>query len=378
MNQYIPRVHEYKKQEVQDVIRLFNEYPVVGILNLETLPSSNLQIIKKQLRDKAVIKFTKKTFMLKALDQIKRPNIDKLKENLQGVPALLFTKQDPFELYKILEKSKSNAAAKPGQIAPEDLTISAGPTNFPAGPMIGEFGQLGIKTEVKEGKISIKEEKTLVKSGQEISQKAADILSKLGVEPMKIGLNLLLTYQNGEILTKDILYINEEEFINNIKLAYQQALNLSLNASYPTSENIKLLIMKAQIESEALAAKIKFEDSPSKVKESGEAKETQPQIEVKHHQENKQVSPEVKVQEQRQEQKEDPKSTSDNKVEVKSPVKAEDMKMAEQKWQEIVEKTVKIEKSDESSKKEKDFKTAEQDVSKLINQLKDKKSKGEL
>jgi len=382
--QYKPHIHEYKKKEVADVIGLFSEYPVVGILNLEDLPSANYQKIKKQLRGRVVFKFTKKSFMLKALEQIKKQNIDHLKDKLQGVPALLFTKEDPFELYKILEKSKTNAPAKAGQLAPEDLGVPAGPTSFTPGPMIGEFGQLGIKTEVKEGKIHIKEDKVLVKAGQVISPKIADMLIKLGVEPMKIGLNLSLTYQDGEILTKDVLYINEEEFMNNIRLAYQQALNLSINAGYPTSENIKLLLMKAQIESEVLSKKVNI-DSFSNVKEEPKLSEPKPeQISVSVPEPKQEIKKEDPSQQVQQLPKQQPKTqakietSKETKIEVKSQIKENDMKMAQEKWQEIMTKTVNIEKKDEKSKEEKAFKTEEKDINKIINQLKDKKSAGKI
>ncbi|MBI2112759.1 50S ribosomal protein L10, partial [Candidatus Woesearchaeota archaeon] len=37
----------------------------------------------------------------------------------------------------MLEKNKSNAPAKPGQVAPKDITVKAGATSFAPGPIIG-------------------------------------------------------------------------------------------------------------------------------------------------------------------------------------------------------------------------------------------------
>ncbi|MEK6840244.1 MAG: 50S ribosomal protein L10, partial [Nanoarchaeota archaeon] len=152
---YEPHIHEYKTKEVEDVKRLFHEYPVVGLINMENLPAKTLQKMKKALRDKVFFKITRKRFIEIALEGLKdKKNIDGFKEKLEGIPALIFTKEEPFTLYKLLEKSKTPAPAKPGQKSPLDITIPAGPTPFTPGPMIGELGQLGIKTEVKEGKIS--------------------------------------------------------------------------------------------------------------------------------------------------------------------------------------------------------------------------------
>jgi len=65
------------------------------------------------------------------------------------MPALLFTKENPFKLYNKLQKSKSSAPAKAGQTAPSEIVVPKGPTPFAPGPIIGELGALGIKTAVE-------------------------------------------------------------------------------------------------------------------------------------------------------------------------------------------------------------------------------------
>ena len=161
----------------------------------------------------------------------------------------MFTREDPFSIYKALEKSKVSAPARAGQKAPNDISIPAGPTPFPAGPMIGEFGQLGIKTEVKEGKISIKEDKLLLKEGDEIKPKVADLLAKLGIEPMRIGINLTLAYENGMIYRKDVLGVSEEEYISNIRLGSSQAFNLAMLISYTTKDTIQTQFLNIKFNS---------------------------------------------------------------------------------------------------------------------------------
>ena len=100
----------------------------------------------------------------------KKPGIEKLKDHLNGMPSLMFTKENPFRLAANLMKSKSKAPAKAGQVAPSDIVVEAGPTGFAPGPVIGELGQLGIKTSVENGKVAIKENKVLVKKGEKIAQ----------------------------------------------------------------------------------------------------------------------------------------------------------------------------------------------------------------
>lgn len=262
MTEHTPHISPKKQREVEDIKKLFQEYPVVGVADLHGLPAANLQRIKKRLRAKTVFVTPKRRRALLALDALQDtlPNVQELRAKVQGMVALLFTREDPFQLYKIVQKNIAPAPAKAGQESPEDITIPAGPTQFMAGPMIGELGQLGLKTEVKEGKITIKEDKVIVKQGQIITAKVAELLTKFGIEPMKVGLNVVCTYQKGEILGKEILGVSEEEYIGFIQSSHQEALNLAVFITYPCKETIDLLIQKAARESKGVADAIKFEE----------------------------------------------------------------------------------------------------------------------
>ena len=104
-----------------------------------------------------------------------------------------------------------------------------------------------------QGKVTIKEDKVVVKEGEVISGPLAGMLTRLSIEPMEIGINLLATLENGVIYTKSVLFVDENAYLNNIKAASQQAFNLAFNIAYPTKENIKLLLQKAMRDADALA-----------------------------------------------------------------------------------------------------------------------------
>lgn len=321
MNKTKPHVSEAKKREVEDIKRLVKEYPIIGVVNMEGLPALQLQRMKKQLRGVMVLKMTKKRLIKIALDQIKDENLIKLKEHMRGMPALIFTKENPFKLYKQLEKSKSNAPAKPGQTAPNDLTVNAGPTSFAPGPMIGELGQAGLKTGVEGGKIVIKEDKTIVKEGEVITPKIADLLTKLGMEPMQVGLNLIATYEDGTIFGKDILAVDEQEYIDNIKQSYLDAMNLALNSAYIVKETVNELIKKVFRDSKALAdSQNIFTDENAK---ELLAKANLEMLSVKNKlpelPEAKEETPEVKEEEQPKEEKKEAEEKPEGKKEPEKP-----------------------------------------------------------
>jgi len=253
-------VAQYKKDSVARFSTLMKEYRIIGVVNMENLPTPQLQQIRAQLREQALLLMGKRKLIELAIDGIKdsKKDIEQLKSYLGGMPALLFTNQDPFKIAGLLRKSKSNAPAKPGQTAPRDLIIPAGPTSFSPGPIISELSQAGIKTGIEGGKVSVKADVVLVKEGDKVTQQTAGILAKFGVEPMEIGIDLVAVYEDGIIYKKDVLSIDEAQFVENLKAATTSALNLALNIAYVTKDTVDKLIAKAFNEAKALSLKSEF------------------------------------------------------------------------------------------------------------------------
>ena len=248
-------VSETKKEIVKEFVDLIKEYPIIAAVNVENLPAKQLQKMREKLRGRVVIKMTKRRLLKQAFEQAEKdkPGITQLSEHLKGMPALIVTDENPFSLFKTLKKNKSNAPIKAGQTAPNDIVVPAGPTGFAPGPIIGELGGFGIKSGIDAGKVAIKEDSTVAKEGDIVSGKLAEILTRLGIEPMEVGLALTAAYENGEIMLKDALDIDEEAYKQDIIQAVVQATNLSFNTAYPTKETITLLLSKAANDSLSLA-----------------------------------------------------------------------------------------------------------------------------
>jgi len=239
-------VSKEKLTQVKEIKKMIEKYPVIGMIDLFKMPSAQLQSIRKLLRGKAVIKMYKKRLISRVFDEIKtNEGLKKLEEFAPNEPTLIFTEMNPFKLFSLLKKNKSNTYAKANDRAQDDIIINAGPTNIPTGPAIGELQRAKIPVMVKEGKIHVREDTTLVKKDEIISALLANILKKLDIKPMVVGINVLGVWENGTVFSKDVLDVNEEEFLQNIRNAYFNALNLSVNVCYFNKESIKLLIQKA-------------------------------------------------------------------------------------------------------------------------------------
>lgn len=255
-------VSEKKRAEAEELRKLVEEYPVIGLLDLYQLPSKQLQSIRKDLRGQTLIRMVKKRVMgivLKELSDKKR-NIEKLYGIQAKKPALIFTRENPFILYKTLEKSKSPTYAKPGDIAIDDIVVSAGPTKLLSGPAIGDLQRAKIPVMVKEGKIHVREDTLLVKKGETISEMLAGVLKKLEIQPMEIGINLLGVWEDGVIFEKSILHIDEKEYMKKLRMAHDYALNLSLNIFYPNKESIKWLLIKGYQNAKNLGLSVEIFD----------------------------------------------------------------------------------------------------------------------
>ena len=252
-------VSDDKKQAVADMVKLMDEFPVIGVVNMQSLPTKTVQSMRAKLRSKGtVLKMTKKRLMKIAFTQSKKKDISELGKHFTGMPALVFTKENPFKLYAELEKTKSHAPAKAGNIAPRDIIVKAGPTSFAPGPIIGQLGKYGIKTGVEAGKLAIKADATVARKGAVIDADLAGILTRLGIEPMEIGLGLSGAYENGLIFTGDVLYVDDKAYMQKFVTAYTESINLAVYSAYPSRDTIKDILGKVSRDSRGLSMGVGF------------------------------------------------------------------------------------------------------------------------
>ena len=238
-------VADWKKEKVAELEDLTNSHEIIGIVNLADIPAKQLQNMRKSLGDNAILKMSRKNFIKIALENSDKEEVEGLADYLEGQPAMVFTKMNPFKLFKILEDSKTEAPAKAGSIAPADIVVPAGDTSFPPGPILGELQQVGIPAKIDKGSIVVTDDAKIVDEGEEIPKAVADILTKLEIHPMEVGIDLLAVCEGDTIYTADVLAIDEEETIQTLANAYQSAINLSVYAGILNSESAPLLIQKA-------------------------------------------------------------------------------------------------------------------------------------
>ncbi|MEA1984613.1 MAG: 50S ribosomal protein L10 [Euryarchaeota archaeon] len=238
----------WKKQEIEDIKDLVSSYPLFGVVGVGGIPAKQLQTMRRELKDLAVLKVSRNSLVKRALEDAGE-DASTMIDFLEAQCALIFTDKNPFKLYKLLEQSKTPSPIKAGAVAPNDIEVEKGPTSFPPGPILGDLQAAGIPAAIDGGKVVIREDKVVAEEGSVVSQKLASMLSRLEILPVEVGLDLRAVVEDGSIFTPDVLAIDETEYFSNIVSATQQAFNLSVNAAYPTSMTISTLISKAVSES---------------------------------------------------------------------------------------------------------------------------------
>ena len=243
-----------KTEEVEEIKNRIQQHKAVGIASLQKVRAAQLQELKKKLEKNAHLRVVKNTIVKRAIAECKeKPEIENLKEYLGGSNIFLFTNLNPFKLALLLERSRVKTTAKAGDIAAFDVTVPAGNTGLPPGPIISQFTAVGVPTRIEAGSVWVSRATLMAKKGDGITERLASVLSKLGIKPVDAGLTMKAVYDGGLILTEEQLRLDLDEFRRSVEEAHAYAFNLSVKAVYPLPENIAFLLQTAHHEAYKLA-----------------------------------------------------------------------------------------------------------------------------
>lgn len=260
LENYTPKINPRNQEFVAKMKDFATKYSIIGILDVESLPAPQFQRIRASIKKDAEVLIVKKNLISLVTKELedKFPGINELNDYAQGVVGLIFTNANPFTLFKTVQKNKSTAPAKGGSITPKDIVVPAGPTGFAPGPIIGELGAFKIKAGINAGKVEIKDDATVAKEGDEISPKLAEILTRLGIEPLEVGLSIKAIYEEGTIYNRSVLEVDENAILEDLRNEASRAFHLSIGLEHYTSDNITHFISKSAQNSLALGVDIAY------------------------------------------------------------------------------------------------------------------------
>jgi large subunit ribosomal protein L10 len=248
-------VAKWKFKEVEELTNLLTNKSVIGIVEIGGIPGPQIQKMRTNLQSFAEIRSSKNSLIFRALDEAEKKvkGISNLKDYVTGQTAILATDINPFRLFSKIKKTRTNAPAKGGEIASSDIEIKAGDTPFKPGPIVGDLQKVGIPAAIKEGKVVIKKDIVLIKTGEKISKEIAQMLTRLEIFPIEIGMSIQSIFEQGSIYKPNILDIDLDEFLFNFKKASNNAYNLAIETSWINTQTIEPLLHKAYAKAFALA-----------------------------------------------------------------------------------------------------------------------------
>ena len=248
-------VAEWKFGEIEQLTNLLTENKIIGIAEIGGIPGPQLQKMRENIREKAQLRCAKNSLICRALDDAEKKvkGISGLKENINGQAVIIATDMNPFTLFKEMKTTRTMAPAKGGEIATHDIEVKAGDTPFKPGPVVGELQKAGIPAAIQEGKVVIKTDKVIVPAGEKIPVDVAQMLTRLEIFPIEIGMTLNAVFEDGSIFKPDVLDIDFDKFRSQLQQASSNAFSLALETAWINKSTIQHLLQKAHSNAHILA-----------------------------------------------------------------------------------------------------------------------------
>jgi len=268
-----------KTETVQETVELLNEYGVIAAADLNKVTSAMLQDVRRQLRGRLKFRVLKNTLMRISMEQAGKEGHDAFMEQVAGPNVFMFTNGNPFKVAMELDANKVRVFAKAGDLALDDIVLSAGNTGLSPGPLIGKFGVLGVRTRIEGGNIWVAKDTTVCRVSEPINEDLADLLQRMGIRASEMGLRVKAVYERGDIIPGDVLILDLNDYRSRLEQAiggafkgageaadytpatvptilakaFQQARSVAMEAEWATRDTVELLIAKANSQARSLA-----------------------------------------------------------------------------------------------------------------------------
>ncbi|WP_316506149.1 50S ribosomal protein L10 [Nitrosopumilus sp.] len=229
----------------QQLQELPKKYKVLALIKMKKVRSTQILPLRKILKDDVKFVSIKDKIAQRAFEKTDVPGIKDMLSEFTGQCMLMFTNMSPFKLNVLLAKNKIMMAARGGDIASIDIVVPAKNTGIAPGPMLTEFKEAGIPTKIDQGTIWIAKDSTPVLKGEAINEKLASILGKLDIRPVEAGISLYTALEDGLKYSEEEMVINVGKIREEFSQAHQEAVSLSIEAAYVTSDNISQILSKA-------------------------------------------------------------------------------------------------------------------------------------
>jgi len=255
------RTIQEKIGQVKDATEAMKRYKTVALLDLRKLPDSLLQSLRKKIRDEGgEVRILTKPVVSRALQSNKK--LAKHVDECRKPVALILTNSSPYELNQFFKKHKKKRAAKVGDVAPAEIVVPEGETDLPPGPALSELKAGGINVQIKAGKIIVSKDSIVAKPGDALTGPKVKALQTLGIMPFEVMANMIFGFDGQYVYARELLDLGDT-IDEDMASSVSQGFNLSMNANYPTEQNVELLLGDALRQSMNVALNAEIYSSSS-------------------------------------------------------------------------------------------------------------------
>ena len=246
---------QWKVDRVGELTELLSSDGIIGIVDVAGVPAQAMLEMRSTLRTGMTLTMAKKSLFRRAWNEAGLPEkqLETMFETAQQ-PMIVHSKSlNISQLFQQLDQTRTGRPAKAGDIAPEDIVVEQGATEFAPGPIVGELSAVGIPAKIEKGKVNIIKTVTAVKAGEVIDSDLGLMLDKLDIKPIEIGIILCGVIVDGVVMPPDVLSIDTNALLAQ---AVANALAVAVNAGISNSGTIPLFIANANAHALALAGQL--------------------------------------------------------------------------------------------------------------------------
>nr|AIF02208.1 ribosomal protein L10 (RP-L10, rplJ) [uncultured marine group II/III euryarchaeote KM3_155_E06] len=246
---------QWKVDRIGELTELLSSDGIIGIVDVAGVPAQAMLEMRSTLRQDMALTMAKKTLFRRAWKEAGRQaeQLETMFESAQQPMIVHSNSLNISQLFQQLEQTRTGRAAKEGDIAPEDIVVEQGPTDFLPGPIVGELSAVGIPAKIEKGKVNIIKTVTPVKAGEVIDGELGLMLDKLEIKPIEIGIILCGVIVDGVVMPPDVLSIDTNALLTQ---AIANALAVAINTGISNSGTIPVLIATASAHALTLAGQL--------------------------------------------------------------------------------------------------------------------------
>ncbi|KRX10699.1 hypothetical protein PPERSA_08694 [Pseudocohnilembus persalinus] len=260
-------VRQKKAQQIKNVYELLGQHSQIIAVTLDNVSSLQCQQIRRDLNKLgAILVIGKNTVIRKAIELRMKPldqndeqvaflrdaqggnnaipELDALKGLLKEKVGFIFTDKPISEVKEIVESNKVQAPAKVGIISPKDIIIPPGPTGMDPS-QITFFHALQISTKIQKSQIEITKEYQVCTAGKKIGNSEVSLLQKMNMKPFSYQMNVFACYDNGTILSKDVISLDQNDIIAKFQAGIKNIAAISLETGYQTDASVPYAVVNA-------------------------------------------------------------------------------------------------------------------------------------